>query len=65
MNKSNWGGIRTGAGRTPLSKDKKKKPVKIYISDLLKQDIEKYGLGDSFSRKAVDLIASEIKKRRL
>ncbi|GMQ62338.1 MULTISPECIES: hypothetical protein [Vallitalea] len=62
-NNSGWGGVRKGAGRTPLEANKKRKGAKIYITDKVKEDIAEYGLGKSFSDKAVELINSEIEKR--
>lgn len=64
MSKNNWGGARKGAGRKPLKEGEKKKGVKIYITDRVKEDIKKYGEGNSFSEKTVDLITSEIKSRK-
>jgi DNA (cytosine-5)-methyltransferase 1 len=64
MGKNNWGGYRKGAGRLPLDEKEKKKGAKIYINDYLREDIEKYGKGKSFSDKTVDLITSEINNRK-
>lgn len=63
LSNNNWGGIREGAGRTPLNNEKKK-GAKIYLTDNLKQDILKYGYGKSFSEKAIELIKCELKKRK-
>jgi len=60
----NWGGQRTGSGRNPLQECEKKKGVKIYITDILKEDIIKYGIGNSFSEKTVEVIKSEIQNRK-
>ncbi|SHH84327.1 hypothetical protein SAMN02745135_02367 [Caloranaerobacter azorensis DSM 13643] len=64
MGKNNWGGYRKGAGRTPLDEKEKKKGIKIYVNDYLKEDIEKYGVGKSTSEKAAELIKSEVLKRK-
>ena len=64
MSENSWGGARKGAGRTPLKECDKKKGVKIYITDTLKEDILKYGNGTSFSDKAFDIIKTEVYKRK-
>lgn len=64
MKKCNWGGAREGAGRTPLSEDEKKKGCKIYITKNVKEDIIKYGIGNNFSDKSVDLILEGINSRK-
>ncbi|MFW6015669.1 MAG: hypothetical protein ACOCRK_04470 [bacterium] len=61
---SNWGGARDGAGRKPKEKGERKKGVKIYVTDMVREEIQEYGIGKSFSEKTVDLITSEIKKRK-
>lgn len=53
---SKRGGIRPGAGRIPLADEEKKKGVKIYIRDSLKNLILEMGQGNSFSDKTVELI---------
>ncbi|MCK8826341.1 hypothetical protein MWH25_01085 [Natroniella acetigena] len=63
MSKNNWGGKRKGAGRKPLDEDKKKKRAQIYLKPETKELIEKYGKGNNFSQKVVELIKSEIKFR--
>lgn len=63
MSNRKRGGARKGAGRTPLDECEKKKGFKIYLKENTKQEILKYGKGSNFSEKAVELIASEIKKR--
>lgn len=65
LSNSNWGGARKGSGRIPLSENERKKGVKIYIKDITKKDIITYGIGKTFSEKAVELITSELKKRKL
>lgn len=65
MGKKNWGGYRNGAGRVPLEDSEKKKGVKIYITDSVKEDIIKYGKGNSFSEKTVDLILHALNKEKL
>lgn len=64
MSENSWGGARKGAGRTPIKESDKKKGVKIYITDTLKNDILEYGNGSSFSDKALDIIITEIYKRK-
>jgi len=64
VKKKKWGGFRDGAGRTALSPSEKKKCVKIYINDEIKADILKYGRGNSFSEKAVELLLSEMCNRK-
>ena len=64
MEKDKRGGSRIGAGRNPLSEDEKKKGAKIYITDKVREEILTYGIGKNFSDKAVELINSEIKKRK-
>jgi len=59
-----WGGYREGSGRTALSPSEKKKCVKVYINDDVKEDIKKYGRGNSFSEKVVDLVLSEMCNRK-
>ena len=54
------GGYREGAGRIPLDEKQKKKGVKIYITETVKEDILFYGTGKSFSEKTVSLIESAI-----
>jgi len=62
--RGNWGGAREGAGRTPLSEYEKKKGCKIYITKNVKEDIIKYGIGNNFSDKSVDLILEGINSRK-
>jgi hypothetical protein len=38
--------------------------MKIYINDKLRKEIIQYGKGSSFSEKAVELIRSELVKRK-
>lgn len=64
LKNKNWGGCRKGAGRIPLEESEKKKGVKIYIADCIKKDILEYGIGKNFSEKAVDIIISELCKRK-
>ena len=58
MSKNSWGGSRKGAGRNPISPEKKKQGVKIYITEELKDEIIKYGCGKNFSDKTVNLLIS-------
>ncbi len=64
LSSNNWGGARVGAGRNPLSESEKKKGVKIYLTDDTKKDIIEHGMGNTFSEKAVEIINSELKKRK-
>ncbi|QZY55965.1 hypothetical protein [Crassaminicella profunda] len=64
MQRENRGGPRVGAGRIPLKENEKKKGAKIYITDKVKDAILTYGTGKNFSDKAVELINSEIQKRK-
>lgn len=64
MKTENWDGIRTGVGRIPLDENHKKNGYKIYITNLLKEEITKYGKGDNFSSKAVELIESTLTLRK-
>lgn len=64
LSKSNRGGARKGAGRTPLDESAKRKGVKIYITDRVKVEIIEYGIGKSFSDKALNIIESELKRRK-
>lgn len=58
------GGLRLGAGRTPLPLNEKKKAHKIYINDSLFQEINYFGNGSSFSCKVTDLVSSELQIRK-
>lgn len=65
MSENNWGGARKGAGRIPLNENQRKKGVTIYILDDTKKDILKYGVGETFSEKTVEIIATELKNRKM
>lgn len=54
------GGKRDGAGRTSLPISQKKEGHKIYIVNELKEDINKYGVGSSFSAKCTHLLHRQI-----
>lgn len=58
------GGKREGSGRTPLPEDQKKIAKTIYITPTLNSDIEQYAYGKNFSEKCVDLLSSQIKRRK-
>lgn len=58
------GGKREGSGRTPLPEDQKKIAKTIYIPPTLNSDIEQYAHGDSFSEKCLDLINTQIERRK-
>ena len=64
MSNTNWGGYRKGAGRKSIDDNKRKKGVTIYIKDDINEDIYKYGIGETFSEKAVEIIIAELKKRK-
>lgn len=65
LSNNNWGGARKGAGRTPLEENERKKGIKIYIRDSTKKDIIQYGIGKTFSEKTVEIITSELNRRKL
>lgn len=58
------GGKRDGSGRNPLPEAEKKIAKTIYITPSLHDDIEKLALGNSFSEKCVNLITSEIERKK-
>lgn len=58
------GGKRDGSGRTPLPIDEKKVPKTIYVTPTLADDIEQYATGKNFSEKCIDLISSQIERRK-
>ncbi len=58
------GGKREGSGRNPLPDDKKKIAKTIYITPTQNDDIELYAKGDSFSEKCLDLITTQIERRK-
>lgn len=58
------GGKREGSGRTPLPESKKKIAKTIYFTPSLQNDIERYATGDSFSEKCIDLISTQIARRK-
>lgn len=60
---SRHGGTRVGSGRSKLSPDIKKKSYKVYMNIETSQQIELFGVGESFSSKVIDLVQSEIKNR--
>lgn len=62
--KSNWGGKRENSGRHLIEEEEKRKSYNIYLKDNEKREIEKYGNGNTFSSKMVELITSEIKRRK-
>lgn len=64
MSENNHGGAREGAGRNPLNDEEKKLGTKIYITQEQKDIINKYGIGENFSAKAVELIMTEINNRK-
>lgn len=58
------GGKREGSGRTPLPENKKKIAKTIYVTPTQYDDIEKYAVGDSFSEKCIDLIDSQLSRKK-
>ena len=58
------GGKRDGSGRTPLPESEKKIAKTIYITPTLQTDIDLYATGNSFSEKCIDLISSQIARRK-
>lgn len=58
------GGARTGAGRTPLAPGQKKKDYKIYLNNEQFEIINNYGQGKSFSEKVMNLVNTEVKRRK-
>ena len=64
MSKNKHGGARPGAGRNRLNDEERKKGMKIYINNEVKDEIEQYGNGKTFSEKAVELIVSTINRRK-
>lgn len=60
---SRHGGKRVGSGRSKLSLEIKKRSYKVYMNIETSQQIELFGVGESFSTKVIDLVQSEIKNR--
>lgn len=58
------GGKREGSGRTPLPQNQRKIPKTIYVTPTQHDDIENYAIGNSFSEKCVNLITSEIARKK-
>lgn len=58
------GGKRLGAGRSVLPSEDKKDGYNVYISKTLKDDINKIGVGSSFSAKCVQLLSSQIQYQK-
>lgn len=58
------GGKREGSGRTPLPESEKKIAKTIYITPTLQSEIDKFANGNSFSEKCIDLISSQIARRK-
>lgn len=58
------GGKREGSGRTPLPEEQKKIAKTIYITPTQHDEIEQYAQGSSFSEKCLDLICSQIERRK-
>lgn len=58
------GGKREGSGRNPLPEDQKKIATTIYITPTQHDEIEQYAQGNSFSEKCLDLINTQIARRK-
>nr|DAU09093.1 MAG TPA: Cytosine specific methyltransferase [Caudoviricetes sp.] len=58
------GGKREGSGRTPLPENKKKIAKTIYVTPTQYDDIEKYAVGNSFSEKCIDLIDTQLLRKK-
>lgn len=58
------GGKRKGSGRIPLPEDQKKIAKTIYITPTLQNDIEQYAHGNNFSEKCMDLLFTQIERRK-
>lgn len=58
------GGKRDGSGRIPLPIEERKIQKTIYITPNLQTDIEQYASGENFSDKCIDLINSQILRRK-
>lgn len=63
MNNNDWGGRRVNSGRKKLDEDVKKNNCNIYINKKTEEDIHRYGKGNSFSQKVLELVECEIKRR--
>ena len=61
----NHGGKREGSGRTPLPESDKKIAKTIYVTPLQQDEIETYAEGDSFSEKCMDLISTQLSRRKI
>lgn len=57
------GGKRIGSGRSKLTPEVKKKSYKVYMNIETCEQIELFGVGESFSSKVIDLVHSEISTR--
>lgn len=58
------GGKREGSGRTPLPEHDKKVAKTIYVTPTQQDDIETFAEGDSFSEKCLDLITTQLERRK-
>ena len=58
------GGKREGSGRTPLPESQKKIAKTIYITPTQHDEIEQYAIGESFSEKCIDLITTQLDRRK-
>lgn len=61
---SQRGGKREGSGRTPLPQNEKKIAKTIYFTPTMQNDIEQYAVGNSFSEKCIDLISTQLDRRK-
>jgi len=61
---SQHGGKREGSGRNPLPQNEKKIAKTIYFTPTMQNDIEQYAVGNSFSEKCIDLISTQLDRRK-
>lgn len=61
---SQHGGKRKGSGRNCLPQNEKKTAKTIYFTPTMQNDIKQYAVGKSFSEKCIDLISSQLNKRK-
>lgn len=58
------GGKRAGSGRIPLPTNKKKIAKTIYVPPALLEDINVFSKSEGFSKKCIDLISTQITRRK-
>ena len=54
------GGKRENAGRKAILESEKKTGYQVYLTPVQKQQIEEFGIGNSFSEKCVSLISKQL-----